>query len=63
MDSSIVPDGFDEIRFQNGRLVADFIEEQTPIGYGGFGVVTKAKHRINQKEYAIKKTIIKGKKY
>ncbi len=48
-------DSFDVIKMENGRYERDFIEFPTPIGGGAFGIVFKAKYKIDDKYYAIKK--------
>jgi hypothetical protein len=54
-------DQFQGIFIQNGRNKTEFEECGTPIGKGSYGVVFKAKNKIDDKIYAIKKIEIKGK--
>ena len=55
-----IPKEFEGIFFQTGRLDNEFDEEEHPIGSGAFGVVTKARHKVDDKDYAIKKIRIKS---
>jgi len=52
---------FDAIYFQNGRYEYEFEEKETPIGGGERGIVFKARNKIDDKNYAIKKIHISGK--
>ncbi len=53
-------DQFQGIFLQNNRNKNEFEEWETPIGKGGYGVVFKARNKIDDKIYAIKKIEIKG---
>jgi hypothetical protein len=53
-------DRFQGIFIQNDRNKNEFEEWETPIGKGSYGVVFKAKNKIDDKIYAIKKIEIKG---
>jgi hypothetical protein len=61
MSNKSEKDRYDGIFLQNGRYKYEFEEMKTPIGRGVRGFVFKAKHKLEDKEYAIKKIKISGK--
>ncbi|CAG2113507.1 unnamed protein product, partial [Medioppia subpectinata] len=46
---------FNDMKLDVGKFDNEFADEVGPIGGGGFGIVTKARHRSEQIDYAIKK--------
>ncbi len=52
---------FEGFFLQNGRNKNEFEETSKPIGKGTYGIVFKAKNKIDDKEYAIKKIKVSSK--